>query len=112
MISEILVFEIDRILSPAKKAKVTSYLPLASDYHTLTEETFELAEEIQSEFKLDPRDALHVASALFEGSEYFLSCDDGVTKRFRKRTLSVTIRGRNYVLEVLNPEDFISKTGW
>ncbi len=112
VISEILLFEIQRILSSEKRAKVVSYLPLGRAYHTLTEETFSLAEEIVSKFRLDPRDALHVASALLEGADYFLSCDDGVTKRFRKQLLSVTIRGQNQSLAVMNPEDFLKKIGW
>lgn len=110
--SEILVFEIQRIISPSKKAKASGYLPLAEEYHSLTEETFFSAEEIMSKFKLDPRDALHVASALFGGAEHFLSCDDGVTKGFRREALSVTIRGQNRSLEILNPQDFVKKIGW
>ena len=110
--SEILVFEIQRIISPSKKAKASGYLPLARGYHPLTEDTYVLAEEIISKFRLDPRDALHVASALLEDTEYFLSCDDGVTKRFRKEALSVTIKGQNRSLEILNPQDFVKKMGW
>lgn len=110
--SEILVFEIQRIISPSKKAKASVYLPLAEEYHSLTEETFLSAEEIMSKFRLDPRDALHVASALFGRAEYFLSCDDGVTRGFRREALSVTIRGQNWLLEILNPEDFVKKMGW
>jgi len=110
--SEILVFEIHRIISPAKRAKASGYLPLARVYHTLTEESLFLAEEIVSNFRLDSRDSLHVASALLERAEYFLSCDDGVTKGFRKDTLSVTIKDQNRLLEVMNPQDFVKKIGW
>ncbi len=110
--SEILLFEIHRIIAPTKKAKAAGYLPLGRVYHTLNEDSFLLAEEILAKFKLDPRDALHIASALLESAEYFLSCDDGVTRRFRKETLSVTIRDRSRSLEVLNPEDFVKKIGW
>lgn len=110
--SEILVFEIQRIISPAKKAKASGYLPLARVHHALTEETFFLAGEIMSKFSLEPRDALHVASALLEAAEYFLSCDDGVTRGFRKEALSVRIKGQNRSLEVMNPEDFLKKIGW
>lgn len=110
--SEILVFEIQRILSPEKKAKVTGYLPLARAYHALREETFTHAQEIISKFRLEPRDALHVASALLEGADYFLSCDDGVTKRFRKQALSAKVKGYNQAIEVMNPEDFLKKIGW
>lgn len=110
--SEILVFEIQRIISPAKRAKASGYLYLANGYHIMRDETFALGQEIMEKFKLEPRDALHAASALLEGCGYFLTCDDGVNKRFKKRPLSVTIRGQNRTLEVMNPEDFVKKKGW
>ncbi len=59
-----------------------------------------------------PRDALHCASALLGNAQYFLSCDDGVTKKFKKATLSVNIQDEHRSLEVMNPEDFIAKVGW
>lgn len=90
--SEILVFEIERIISPAKKAKASVYLDLAKGYQTTTPETLVVAHEIMKKFKLEPRDALHAAGALLGEAQYFLSCDDGVTRRFRKRPLSVSIR--------------------
>ena len=78
----------------------------------LYQKTLSLADEAGREFKLEPCDALHGASALLGNAQYFLSCDDGVTKRFKKRPLSVTIKKQDRSLEVLNPEDFIDKTGW
>ncbi len=110
--SEILVFEIQRIVSPAKRAKASGYLHLSKGYHIMNEETFTLANDIMGKFKLEPRDALHAASALLEEAQYFLSCDDGVTKRFKKRPLSVTIRSKDRALEVMNPENFVRKMGW
>jgi predicted nucleic acid-binding protein len=62
--SEILVFEIQRITLPAKRAKVTVYLRLAQRYQVATEETFTVANELIRSFRLSPRDALHAASAL------------------------------------------------
>lgn len=112
VISEILVFEIQRIISPTKRAKASGYLHLSNGYHITKDETFPLAGEIMGKFKLEPRDALHAASALLEEAQYFLSCDDGVTKRFKKRPLSVNIRNKDRALEVMNPVDFIYKTGW
>jgi predicted nucleic acid-binding protein len=110
--SEILVFEIRRIISPAKRAKASGYLHLSQGYHITQEETLSLADQIMRKFKLDPRDALHAASALLEKAQYFLSCDDGVTKRFKKKPLSVSIKDDDRALEVMNPTDFIRKTGW
>ena len=110
--SEILVFEIQRIISPAKRAKVAVYLSLAQAYQVATEETFAVATEISRDFRLSPRDALHAASAVIGEAQYFLSCDDGVTKRFKRTPLSVSIGNEHRSLEVMNPEDFIAKTGW
>jgi predicted nucleic acid-binding protein len=104
--SEILVFEIQRITLPAKRAKVTVYLRLAQRYQVATEETFTVANELIRSFRLSPRDALHAASALIGEAQYFLSCDDGVTKRFKTTPLSAKNSG------VWHPEDFIAKTGW
>ena len=50
--SDILVFEIQRIISPAKRAKVSGYLRLGKDFHIIREETLSLADEIAREFKL------------------------------------------------------------
>ncbi len=112
VISEILVFEIQRIISPTKRGKTSGYLHLSKGFHILKGETFALADEIMRRFKLEPHDALHVASALLGEAQYFLSCDDGVTKRFKKRPLSVSIKNEHRVLEVMNPEDFVKKMGW
>jgi predicted nucleic acid-binding protein len=92
--SDILVFEIQRIVSPAKRAKVTIYLRFRRGYHAATTETLTVANEIIRNFKLSPRDALHAASALLGEAQYFLSCDDGVTKRFKATSLSVNINNK------------------
>ncbi len=110
--SEILVFEIQRIISAAKRAKVSSYLHLSQRSHITTAETLAVANQIIGIFKLQPRDALHAASALLEEVQYFLSCDDDVTRRFKKRLLSVSIEEKDRGLAVMSPEDFIKKIGW
>lgn len=110
--SDILVFGIQSIISPAKRAKVSIYLRLRQGYHAATTETLTIANGIIRNFKLSPRDALHAASALMGAAQYFLSCDDGVTKRFKKTPLSVNIQNQHRALEVMNPEDFIAKIGW
>jgi predicted nucleic acid-binding protein len=110
--SDILVFEIQRIISQAKRAKVSIYLRFRQGYHVATAETLTVANEVIRNFKLSPRDALHAASALLGEAQYFLSCDDGVTKRFKKTPLSVTIRNEACSLEVMNPADFIAKMAW
>jgi predicted nucleic acid-binding protein len=93
--SDILVFEIQRIVSPAKRAKVTIYLRFRQGYHAATTETLTVANEIIRNFKLSPRDAPHAASALLGEAQYFLSCDDGVTKRFKTTPLSVNANNKD-----------------
>jgi len=110
--SDILVFEIQSIISPAKRAKVSIYLRFRQGHHAATPETLTIANEIIRNFRLSPRDAFHAASALLGEAQYFLSCDDGVTKRFKTTLLSVNIRNKLCTLEVMNPEDFITKVGW
>lgn len=44
-----------------------------------------------------PKDALHIASAIFGGAKYFLTTDDGILKKSN--------RFKNIV--ILNPTDFI-----
>jgi len=60
--SEILIFEVQRIISPPKRAKVSIYLGLHQDYYATTSETLAVANEIIWNYKLAPRDALHAAS--------------------------------------------------
>lgn len=110
--SEILVFEVQRIIAPDKRAKVSSYLGLHQGYHAITSETLAVANEIVRNFKLAPRDALHAASAALGKAQYFLSCDDGITRRFKTRPLSVNIGREHRTLEVMNPAVFVAKIRW
>jgi predicted nucleic acid-binding protein len=87
--------EIQRIISPVKRAKVSIYLRLRQGYHVATMETLTVANQIIRNFKLSPRDALHAASALLGEAQYFLSCD-GVTKRFKTTPLSVNIQNGDF----------------
>jgi predicted nucleic acid-binding protein len=110
--SEILIFEVQRTISPAKRAKLSIYLGLHQGYQATTSATFAVANEIIRNFKLAPRDALHAASAALGTANYFLSCDDGITRRFKTRPLSVNIGTEARTLEVMNPAVFIAKIGW
>jgi predicted nucleic acid-binding protein len=110
--SEILVFDVQRIISPVKRAKVSIYLGLHQGYHATTTETLAVANEIIRNFKLTPRDALHAASAALGDAQYFLSCDDGITRRFKTKPLSVNIGTEGRTLEVMNPTVFVPKMGW
>ena len=111
-ISDILMFEIRRIISPAKRAKVFAYLDLSQGFHTATEQTLAVADEIVRQFKLKPRDAFHAASGVMGEPQYFLTCDDAVTKGFRRKPLSLVVASDVRSLEVMNPEVFVAKMRW
>jgi len=83
--SDLILFEIRRIISADKRAKASVYLPLSSRHRILDDESLQLAREIVERFKIDPRDSLHLASALLMEAQYFLTCDDGVTKHFKNK---------------------------
>jgi predicted nucleic acid-binding protein len=84
---------------------------LHQDYHAATSETLAAADEIIQNFKLAPRDALHAASAALGNAQYFLSCDDGISRRFKTKALSVNIGTEARMLEVMNPIVFVTKMG-
>ncbi len=111
-ISDILMFEIRRIISPVKRAKVFAYLDLSQGFHAASEQTLAVADEIVRQFKLKPRDAFHAASAVMGEAQYFLTCDDAVTKGFRRKPLSLVVASDVRSLEVMNPEGFVAKMRW
>lgn len=111
-ISDILMFELRRIVLPAKRAKVFAYLDLSRGFHTASEQTLAVADEIVRKFKLKPRDAFHAASGVMGEAQYFLTCDDAVTRRFRRKPLSLVVENEVRSLEVMNPEVFVAKMRW
>ena len=110
--SDLILFEIRRIISADKRAKASVYLPLSSRHRILDDESLQLAREIVARFKVGPRDSLHLASALLMEAQYFLTCDDGVTKHFKNKPLSAMITAKARSIGVLNPVDFVQTMGW
>jgi predicted nucleic acid-binding protein len=90
--SDILVFEIQRIISPAKRAKVSIYLRLRQGYHVATMETLTVANEIIRNFKLSRRDALHAASALLGRPSISCPATMASRKGLRQRRFLLTSR--------------------
>lgn len=111
-ISDILMFELRRIISPAKRTKVFAYLDLSKRIHTANDQTLAVAEELVRKFKLKPRDAFHAASGVMGEAQYFLTCDDAVTRKFRRKPLSLVVENEVRYLEVMNPEVFVAKVRW
>jgi predicted nucleic acid-binding protein len=110
--SDLVLFELRRIISVEKRAKASVYLPLGSRHRSLDDESLQLAREIVANFKVAPRDSLHLAGALLMEAQYFLTCDDGVTKRFKNKPLSVKIKSAPRSIYVMNPVDFVQVIGW
>jgi len=110
--SDLLLFEIRRIISAEKRSKASVYLPLSSRHYSLDDESLQLAREIMARFKVEPRDSLHLASALLMEAQYFLTCDDGVTKRFKNKPLSAMMTPMVRSIGVMNPVDFVRAMRW
>lgn len=59
------------------------------------------AVELNEGFGVSPKDALHLAAAEKASSEYFLTCDDGITAKADKLPLEFAIMNpANYTLNV------------
>lgn len=83
--SEILEFEIARMLNPKRKSLTTKMLALA-------ELTVKLNNEIEvraGRFEVDgfkPLDALHLATAEFGEVDFFCTCDDKFLRKAKSRS--------------------------
>jgi len=88
------------------------WLDLSKMIHTASDQTLAVAEEIVRKFKLKPRDAFHAASGVMGEAQYFLTCDDAVTRKFRRTPLSVVVENEVRYMEVMNPEVFVARMRW
>jgi hypothetical protein len=64
--SDILEFEVESILDEDKRTKVEAYLELCTQHIGSSEEVLNLGKQIQNNCRVRARDALHVASAIWE----------------------------------------------
>jgi predicted nucleic acid-binding protein len=78
---------------------VTRCIRLASFHREVDEDIKRRGETLERQ-GLKAIDALHVACAEAAGSDYFLTCDDQLLRRYRDNRL-----------EVLNPVDFVVRVG-
>ncbi|MBI4556886.1 MAG: PIN domain-containing protein [Candidatus Hydrogenedentes bacterium] len=63
-----------------------------------------LAQRITREFRLWPRDALHVACAEVSGCDFFITCDDKIVRATPRIT-----KGLDLKVRAINPIDFVKK---
>ena len=108
--SDILAFEVVNILDSDKRTKVETYLKLCSEHIDSSDEILHLGKQIQANCRLQPRDALHIASAIVGQVRYFLSCDHKVTQLEQVRCYRRFARTyRQTYFSVMNPVLFIEK---
>ena len=95
--SLVLEYENSRNPFPLRKQWVDRCLSLASYRQRMDEGIRKRAQELEQQ-KLGAIDALHLACAETAGSEYCLTCDERLMRRYHG------------VLQVLNPVDFVLRT--
>ena len=96
------VLEFENSYNPfhERKERVSSYLSVAAKSIKLTNAMKNRAMEIENT-GMSPIDALHLACAE-SNADYFLTGDDGIVKRARRRK-------EIYKVEICNPLEFILK---
>ena len=97
--SSVLEYENNRNPFRLRRNWVARCSGLASVHHEVDEDIKGRAEELEQQ-GLKAIDALHVACAEAAGSEYFLTCDDRLVRRYQGEKL-----------RVLNPVDFVVRIG-
>ena len=80
---------------PERKVFVEKMMKLAKFYQNLNEEIKKRAEELGRKRKLQPIDALHVASAEKAAVDFFITCDYNLIKKYQGK------------LKVINPLKFL-----
>jgi predicted nucleic acid-binding protein len=78
--SEVIEFEVDRILDPERRLRVREISRLAGSAIELSRE-IETAAEALVKTGVKPVDALHLATASAAKSDYFCTCDDELLKK-------------------------------
>jgi len=108
--SDILDFEVQRILSEEKRAKIEDYLGLCSQHLESSEEILHLGQRIQNDCHIRGRDALHIASAIIGQARYFLSCDSKVTEMKQAQCYRRLAKPyRKEYFSAMNPILFVDK---
>ena len=108
--SDILEFEIIKILREEKRSRVKSYLALCSEHVGNTKDVLDLGRQVQENCHVRARDALHVASAIIGKARYFLSCDNKVTQMKQARCYRRLAKGHQAdYFSAMNPTQFSDK---
>lgn len=81
--SSVIAYENSLNPIPERKRFIDEFLKAAEEYCNLDDVISRRAMNIQKTLKLDPIDALHLASAEAAGVDFFLTCDYTVIKRYK-----------------------------
>lgn len=96
--SSVLEYENSRNPFPIRRRWVSRCLSMATRHQLVNDAIRARAEELKTQ-GVDTIDALHVASAEGAKCEYFVTCDDRVTRRYRGSC------------KVVSPVDFLVQVG-
>jgi oligoendopeptidase F len=81
--SDALEYENSITSNPDRRMRIETYLALAKVYTKFSESLTKRAKEIIG-LGIRNMDALHIAMAEYEKSEYFVICDDDIIKKVKK----------------------------
>ena len=108
--SDVLQYEITKILSPLKRTEVERYLALSKKRVEEKEEILKLGIVIRDRCGIKDRDALHLASAIAGGATYFLTCDDEVTSATKGAGCTEKVADEHGSgMKICNPIIFVKK---
>ena len=104
--SDILRLEISRS-SIMRRIYMQSLIKICSKHVSETGKLKEIAKQIAEESGVEGRDALHIASACVGEAEYFITCDNDITKKHRK--IEKITKKLGYKIKMINPLYFIEE---
>jgi len=100
--SEVLQFEIERIQDPLRSTHAFEALSKATSYIDATEAVLERAGHLRDSGIL-PLDALHLASAIEAGADFFCTCDDKFLRKAKRLSIEKT--------KIVTPLELIMELG-
>lgn len=104
--SDILRLEISRS-SIMRRIHMQSLIKISSKHVSETSKLKGIAKQIGKESEVEGRDALHIASACLGEAEYFITCDDDLSKKHRK--IEKITKKLGYKIKIINPLYFIEE---
>lgn len=104
--SDILRLEVAQTPMP-KRMRIQSLVALCSTCISETDVIKKMALKIYRKIKVEPRDALHIASACLGKAEYFITCDNGIIRKANK--IEKDLKGLGYNIKICGILDFIEE---